>query len=307
MQTLTESHRTEKVFDLRKQAQIPLGSTETIDGICRGEVLVIQRRTGYRFAVDPMLLASFAGTPKGRVADLGTGCGIVSLILASRGVRPITAVEIQAPLASLAMRNVALNRRGDDVHVVTADLRELKGKVPGNWFDLVVSNPPYVPLQAGHVNPGSERAIARHEVSCTPKDSGGRRAVPAQGLGFAQGHLPGAAGGGADAGLLRSGARAPADAHGPPGARAARQARAVRGDQRQARRVRGPAAAAPVRRRRWAQPGARRDPGRRRGGRRPGPRLTAAVSAPGRWRRTRGKPSTIRSEGRLNGAFASHD
>ncbi|HEY3451729.1 MAG TPA: methyltransferase [Myxococcales bacterium] len=170
MQTLTDQAQPEQVFDLKKQAQIPLGSTETIDGICRGEVLVIQRRSGYRFAVDAMLLASFAGAPKGRVADLGTGCGIVSLILASRGVRPITAVEVQPPLASLAMRNVALNRRGEDVEVVGADLRDLKGKVPGSWFDLVVSNPPYVPLQAGHVNPGSERAIARHEVSCTPKD-----------------------------------------------------------------------------------------------------------------------------------------
>lgn len=170
MQTLTETSPAPKAFDIRTQAQIPLGGTETIDGICRGEVLVIQRRSGYRFAVDAMLLASFAGTPRGRVVDLGTGCGIVSLILASRGARPITAVEIQPPLATLAMRNVALNRRGEDVQVLHGDLRDLKGRLPGSWFDLVVSNPPYVPLQAGHVNPGSERAIARHEVSCTPKD-----------------------------------------------------------------------------------------------------------------------------------------
>ncbi len=154
--------------DLLHRAIIPLAPGETIDGICRGEVLVIQRKAGYRFAIDAMLLASFAGTPRGRVCELGTGCGIVSLVLASRGVRAIDALELQPALFALALRNVSLNRRGEQVRVVHGDLRALKGVLRAREYDLVVSNPPYVPLRAGVVNPGTERAVARHEVSCTP-------------------------------------------------------------------------------------------------------------------------------------------
>lgn len=172
MSHLLDSQPASASFDVVKHAWIPLGSAETIDGICRGEVLVIQRREGYRFAVDAVLLAAFAGAPKGAVVDLGTGCGIVSLVMASRGARAIVAVEIQKGLAELATRNVGLNRRLEQVQVVRADLRQLRGVLPSRAFDLVVANPPYVPLGAGHVNPGTERAVARHEISCSPADLG---------------------------------------------------------------------------------------------------------------------------------------
>jgi tRNA1Val (adenine37-N6)-methyltransferase len=154
--------------ELLQRAEIPLGDGETLDGVGRGEVLVIQRRGGYRFAVDALALAAFAGLPRGPVVDLGTGCGIVALLLASRGVRSVVGVELQASLFELAYKNVALNRRGDQVRIVRADLRQLRGVLPPRSFDLVVANPPYVPLKAGFVNPVSERAIARHEVACSP-------------------------------------------------------------------------------------------------------------------------------------------
>jgi len=156
--------------DLMQRAIIPLGAGETIDGIGRGEVLVIQRRGGYRFAVDAMLLASFAAPVRGRVCELGAGCGIVSLVLASRGAKAVDAVEVQPALYELAFRNISLNRLGQKIRIFHADLRALRGVLPARSYDLVVSNPPYVPLRAGVVNPVTERAVARHEVNCTPVD-----------------------------------------------------------------------------------------------------------------------------------------
>lgn len=150
--------------------QVPVGDGESLDGIGRGEVLLIQRRAGYRFAVDALILSAFAGSPRGPVADLGTGCGIIALLLAARGVRSVVGVELQAGLYELAFRNVSLNRRGDQVRVVHADLRRLRGVLPQRGFELVVANPPYVPMRAGAVNPISERAIARHELTCGPPD-----------------------------------------------------------------------------------------------------------------------------------------
>lgn len=168
--TLQEHVRAAPDLQLIQTAQIPVGEGETIDGIGRGEVLVIQRREGYRFAVDALLVADFAGAPRGPVVDLGTGCGIVALMLAARGVRPIVAVEVQPALYQLAYRNISLNRRGEQVQLVHADLRRLRGVLTGGSVELVVSNPPYMPGSSGFVSPVSERAIARHDLSCSPAD-----------------------------------------------------------------------------------------------------------------------------------------
>ena len=77
----------------------------TTDTFFDGRIRVMQNRTGYRFSIDAVLLAYHAGLCAGKKAlDLGTGCGIVSLIMASR--RPdlrIYAVEVQPELADLAV------------------------------------------------------------------------------------------------------------------------------------------------------------------------------------------------------------
>jgi release factor glutamine methyltransferase len=127
------------------QADVSLQPGETLDAVYRGELLLIQRRDGYRFSIDPLLLAAFAGRCRGRVIDLGTGCGIVPLLLALRGVREVVGVELQAPLFQLAYRNVQLNRCEDRVQLVNADLRQLRGVLPAGVFDLATSNPPYIP------------------------------------------------------------------------------------------------------------------------------------------------------------------
>ena len=139
---------------------------ETLDSSFQGSLKIIQPKQGYRFSIDSVLLAGLTQVrPKDRVADLGTGCGIIPLLLASqKSVNHITGIEIQESLVSMAKRNVRINGFEHVISIVKADLRSLKiGRLKGP-MDLVVSNPPYGKLLSGRLNPNSEKAIARHEL-----------------------------------------------------------------------------------------------------------------------------------------------
>ena len=145
----------------------------TRDGLFRGELQFLQPRQGYRFSVDAPLLASFVKLKRGdRVIDLGTGCGVILVILARRfpKVRELVGVEVQEGLAELARRNAELNGVGNLIRIVRGDIRECRKNFAPETFDVVVSNPPYYPSEGGRVNPGDEVAIARHEVMATMAD-----------------------------------------------------------------------------------------------------------------------------------------
>jgi tRNA1Val (adenine37-N6)-methyltransferase len=157
---------------LIEQAQLgaePLAD-ETLDGICG--VRVLQRRHGYRFNLDPILLAHFAcARPlEGRVIELGAGCGIVSLLLARKFGVASVGLELQDSLYSLARRNVRLNGLERLVTLVRGDLREARAMFPAASFRNVLSNPPYHPGRDGRINEAAEKAIARHQLACTPAE-----------------------------------------------------------------------------------------------------------------------------------------
>lgn len=143
------------------------------DRLAFASLVVRQPRRGYRFSVDSVLLADFAAQWCGESAlDLGTGAGIVLLLLArlcpglSRGV----GVEIQPGLREYACANIEANGLSARLSAVLGDFRKKIPGVPAASFDLVVSNPPYRPLGAGRRNPDSQKEIARHEVACTMAD-----------------------------------------------------------------------------------------------------------------------------------------
>lgn len=147
-------------------------SGETLDALFEGRLKVLQKKCGYRFSLDALLLARFAEPGEmDRIIDLGTGCGIISLILTFRHkVKKVIGVEIQPSLADLARRNVVLNRLSARIKIFEKDLKSLEGE---NWrgtFDLVLSNPPYRKAGAGRVNPRLEKAVARHEITATLED-----------------------------------------------------------------------------------------------------------------------------------------
>ena len=137
-----------------------------------GGLRVIQKKDGPYFSIDAVILADFAEVRKGnKVADLGAGGGIISLLLASKTeLDKITAVEIQEELADVARRNAMINNLDDKIDVVTDDLKLANKNFPAEQFDLVVTNPPYRVVGSGRLNPNSSRAIARHEIKCTLDD-----------------------------------------------------------------------------------------------------------------------------------------
>jgi tRNA1Val (adenine37-N6)-methyltransferase len=149
---------------------IALKSGESIDSINSGRLQIIQSVDGYRFSVDALLLAEFVTIKPGdTVVDLGTGCGIIPLLLLEKKApRYVHGLEIQSELASQSKRNVALNEYRDRAAVILGDIRQAPLK-PAS-ADVVVCNPPYQEKEGGRINPDSQRAIARHEMLATLDD-----------------------------------------------------------------------------------------------------------------------------------------
>ncbi len=137
-----------------------------------GKLIVYQPKRGYRFSLDAILLAGLTKVHRhDRVVDLGTGCGVIPLILAHRGqARQIVGLEIQPELAAAARQNILANGLEEKITVLEDDFRQPGNCLRAESFDLVVSNPPYRRLHSGRLNPDSQRAIARHEVKSSIMD-----------------------------------------------------------------------------------------------------------------------------------------
>jgi len=139
----------------------------TLDIFLGGKLKVYQPKDGYRFAIDAFILANFVNLKKNeKVLELGTGCGIIALLLAEKypHIKKIIGVEIQPVLAHVAKKNIVLNQYERLIDIIEADMRQSLKLFPSSSFDVVVSNPPYYPLGIGRLNPQEEKAIARHEI-----------------------------------------------------------------------------------------------------------------------------------------------
>lgn len=138
----------------------------TIDSFFSGNVRLAQNKTGYRFSIDSMLLAYHCVPRQGdKVLDLGTGCGIIPIILAFRHPNiTVYGAEVQSELATLAVTNVKENHMEDCIIVLHSDMKLLKPKITDGLVDIVVCNPPYRKPGSGRINPDEQRAVARHEL-----------------------------------------------------------------------------------------------------------------------------------------------
>jgi tRNA1Val (adenine37-N6)-methyltransferase len=151
---------------------ILLSTDETLDTFFNGKLKIIQKKKGYRFSMDAILLSQFIRIRKNdRVIDLGTGCGILPLLL-SQTTKAFffVGIEIQKALAECAKKNVVLNHLENRIRILRQDFRELKRTFPPGSFEVVLSNPPYRRHQAGRINPSTEKAVARHEIKGTLED-----------------------------------------------------------------------------------------------------------------------------------------
>ena len=152
---------------------VTLLADEHIHAVNEG-LSLIQKNNGLTFGTDAYLLAAYV-TPEPRAlcVDLGSGTGIISLLLAQKGkVARAVGVEVQAGFAALINKNAALNGLADRVSALHTDARELSqimlgahvGEEQGRAADIVVCNPPYMKTQSGARNEHDEKFIARHEV-----------------------------------------------------------------------------------------------------------------------------------------------
>jgi tRNA1(Val) A37 N6-methylase TrmN6 len=140
---------------------------ETLDTLFEGKLKLFQGRSGYRFSLDALLLAHFVTCRRSeKIADLGTGNGVIALILAYlHSSLSITGVETQLSMIDRASRNVRLNEFQERVTISRADVRNIQETFNPESFAAVVCNPPYRRTTSGRISPNVERKIARHEIA----------------------------------------------------------------------------------------------------------------------------------------------
>ena len=145
---------------------------ERIDDTGFGSLRIIQRPDEFCYGVDAVLLADFTKVgPGGSVIDLGTGNGIVPLILSHKTeAAKIAGLEVREGPFSLACRNAEMNGLNERVEFINCDVKDVKAYLPGGSFDAVVSNPPYMACGTGIKNAGDAKTAARHETTADLSD-----------------------------------------------------------------------------------------------------------------------------------------
>jgi len=162
---------------------------ERLDSLQYGDLRIIQRSDAFRFGTDAVLLADFASARSGDyVVDMGTGTGIIAILMASRQVKSrYAALEIQPDMAEMAGRSVRVNGMQERIEVRCCDFREAAALYGFGRFSLAVCNPPYGKAGGSLLSRTDAQRIARHESGCTVDDvarsafqllrTGGRLAV----------------------------------------------------------------------------------------------------------------------------------
>jgi len=133
-------------------------------------IKVYQRKYGYRFSIDSVLLAKFVKISKKiqKIADIGAGCGIIGLIIAKTYPwLKVDLYEVQESLVELCKMNVILNNLNNRVEVFKYDITKLNNPKITQTYDAIVTNPPFRKIGSGKISPIDEKAIARHEIKLT--------------------------------------------------------------------------------------------------------------------------------------------
>lgn len=145
---------------------------ETLDDLQLKGIHIIQKKDGFRFGVDAVLLANFAKVKKNAtVIDLCTGTGIIPFIIKGKSqCGLIRGVEIQGEFAEMANRSSKYNKFEDTVQFIEGDLKNKELLKQLGRVDVVTVNPPYKLHNAGILNETDRSTIARHEVCCKLED-----------------------------------------------------------------------------------------------------------------------------------------
>ena len=127
---------------------------------------LIQNQNGLTFGTDAYLLSAYTAGNKNKIgADLGSGTGIIPLLLSSgEKAGKIYAVEVQESFCDLIAQNAKLNGFEEQILPIHANVTDLRARDLGGELDFVISNPPYMKVNSGKRNEHDEKYIARHEV-----------------------------------------------------------------------------------------------------------------------------------------------
>lgn len=184
--------------------KIKLNKDERIDDLEIKNMKIIQNKNGFCFGIDSVLLSDFAKEMKdsARVADLGTGTGILGILLCAKtNLSEIIGIEIQEEVAEMAQRSIKLNHLENKFKILNINIKEIineknntkfdkrinnKNKLDDekikkenrkinlilekNSFDYVVMNPPYKKINTGKVNDNEKKLISRHEITANLED-----------------------------------------------------------------------------------------------------------------------------------------
>jgi tRNA1Val (adenine37-N6)-methyltransferase len=141
------------------------------DLLCKG-LKIIQHQNSYRFAIDAVLLANFVKAGKrDRIMDLGTGSGVIALLLSAKtDAKEIIGIELVEAAFDRAVRSVKMNKLKERVRIVHSNLNEAVNIFGRQSFSVVVTNPPYMTVKEGKISPNPDIALAKHEVAATLQD-----------------------------------------------------------------------------------------------------------------------------------------
>lgn len=145
---------------------------ERLDELQRNGYVIIQDPKRFCFGMDAVLLSGFAQVKPGeKVLDLGTGTGIIPILLEAKTEgKSFTGLEIQPESADMARRSVELNHLDSKINIVTGDIKDASKYFGASSFDVVITNPPYMVNSHGLKNAQDAKTVARHEVLCNLED-----------------------------------------------------------------------------------------------------------------------------------------
>lgn len=145
---------------------------ERLDELHRKGYKIIQDPNRFCFGMDAVLLSAFANVRKNeKVLDIGTGTGIIPILMEARyGGDNYVGIEIQEDVADMASRSVKYNNLEDKISIDNADVKDALKLYGSGFFDVITTNPPYMTVDKGIVNPNDTKALSRHELSVTLED-----------------------------------------------------------------------------------------------------------------------------------------
>ncbi len=154
------------------EQRVELKEGERLDDLERNGYRIIQNPKKFCFGMDAVLLSGFAKAGKGeRVIDLGTGTGIIPILMSAKTeAKSFVGLEIQPESAAMARRSVALNHLQDRISIAEGDIKTASRQFGRSAFEVVTCNPPYMTQLHGLQNPEAPKAIARHEILCKLED-----------------------------------------------------------------------------------------------------------------------------------------